>query len=327
MEGKDRMESRAMALADQKTLSPRAWGELMLLALIWGGSFLSIRVSLDQVGVLTSVAFRVGGAALALWIYVALRGLRVPRDPRLWAAFFAMGVLNNVIPFSLITWGELHIASSLASILNGATAIFGVVVAAAVFADERLGARRAVGVGLGFAGMAVAVGLDALRSFDLTSAGQIAILGASFSYACAAAFARMVLARLAPGLAPQVTAAGMLSGSTLVLVPAALMVDGAPTLDYAPATWAALLYLALMASAAAYLLYYRVLGMAGAGNLSLVTLLIPPVAIVLGWAVLGETLSPHAFAGFALIVAGMVVLDGRALAPFRRRPLPTTQKS
>lgn len=316
-----------MAAAAQKTLSPRAWAELMLLALIWGGSFLSIRVSLDQVGVLTSVAFRVGGAALALWVYVALRGLRVPRDPRLWVAFLGMGILNNVIPFSLITWGELHIASGLASILNGATAIFGVVVAAAVFADERLGTRRALGVALGFLGMAVAVGVEALKGFDPTSAGQLAVLGAALSYACAAAFARGVLGRLAPGLAPQVAAAGMLSGSTLILIPAAGIVEGAPSFAYAPTTWAALLYLALFASAAAYLLYYRVLAMAGAGNLSLVTLLIPPVAIVLGWAVLGERLAPHALAGFALIALGMVVLDGRALAPFRRRPLPTTPKS
>lgn len=311
----------------QTALSARAWAELLLLAAIWGGSFLSIRVALDQVGVLTSVAFRVGGAALVLWAYVAARRLPVPRDPRLWAAFLGMGILNNALPFTLITWGEVHIASGLAAILNGATAIFGVLIAALVFSDERLGARRAVGVLLGFAGVATAVGLDTLRDFDLTSAAQLAVLGAALSYGCAAAFARGVLRRLSPGLSPQVTAAGMLTGAALIMIPAALATEGTPSLHYDAATWAALAYLALAASAWAYLLYYRVLAMAGAGNVSLVTLLVSPVAIVLGWAVLGETLPPHALAGFALLAAGMVVLDGRALRRIGRRPLPPTPNS
>ncbi|MFC2967379.1 DMT family transporter [Acidimangrovimonas pyrenivorans] len=296
----------------QKTLSARAWAELLLLALIWGGSFLSIRLALDEVGVLTSVAFRVGGAAVVLWVYVLGRRLPLPRRPRVWAAFLVMGLLNNVIPFSLITWGELHIASGLASILNASTAIFGVLVAALVFADERLGPRRALGVLTGFAGVATAVGPSALTGLDLTSLGQLAVLGAASSYACAAAFARASF----KGVAPQVAAAGMLTGSTLVLVPAALLRDGAPSLDYSAATWGALVYLAVLASAGAYLLYYRVLAMAGAGNLSLVTLLVSPVAILLGWLVLGETLPRHAFAGFGLLALGLAITDGRLL---RRR--------
>ena len=316
-----------MPQTPQTSLSTRAWAELLLLAAIWGGSFLSIRVTLDQVPVLTSVAFRVGGAVLALWLYVAARRLPVPRDPRLWAGFLTMGILNNVVPFTLITWGEQHIPSGLAAILNGATAIFGVLIAALVFSDERLGPRRAFGVLLGFIGVATAVGLEALRDFDLTSAGQLAVLGAALSYGVSAAFARGVLSRLSPGLSPQVTAAGMLTGSSAVLIPMALIIDGAPSLRYDAATWAAIAYLALAASAWAYLLYYRVLTMAGAGNLSLVTLLVSPVAIVLGWAVLGETLPPHALAGFGLIAAGMVVLDGRAFRAIARRPLPPVRKS
>ena len=307
----------------QKSLSARAWAELLLLALIWGGSFLSIRIALDQVGVLTSVAFRVGGAAAVLWAYVAWRRLPVPRAARRWAAFLAMGLLNNVIPFTLITWGELHIPSGLASILNAATAIFGVVVAALVFADERLGLRRALGVATGFLGVATAVGLSALARFDLTSLGQLAVLGAATSYAVSAAFARAAL----KGLAPQVAAAGMLTGSTLILIPAALATEGVPSFAYAPATWGALVYLAVLASAGAYLLYYRVLAMAGAGNLSLVTLLVAPVAILLGRIVLGETLPPHALAGFALLALGLVIVDGRLIPRFAAKPVSAAEKT
>ncbi len=303
-------------MSAQQILSPRAWGELFLLALIWGGSFLSIRVGLEQLGVMTVVAFRILGALLVLWGYVLARGLPVPRSPRIWAAFLVLGLLNNVIPFSLITWGELRIASGLASILNAATAIFGVLVASLVFADERLRLRKAVGVMLGFAGVVTAIGLAALAEFDLASLSQLAILGAALSYACAGAFARASM----KGLKPQVVAAGMLAGSALVMGPVAVWQDGWPTFHYTPAVWAAVGYLAFAATAGAYLLYYRVLGMAGAGNVSLVTLLVAPIAIVLGALVLGEALHPQAYAGFALLALGLMVIDGRVLRRLWPRP-------
>lgn len=262
----------------QQSLSPRAWAELALLGLIWGGSFLSIRIALDEVPFVTSVLHRTFWAMLALWLAVWIMRLPVPRDPRIWAGFLVMGFLNNVIPFSLMAWAQLHVTTGLTSILNAATAIFGVLVAAAVFADERLTWRRGVGVGLGFFGVAVAIGLESFRAFDLTSLAQLAVLAGALSYACASAFARSWLRRLSP----QVAAAGMLTGSTLVMLPAALIVDGPVGFDLAPVTWGAIAYYALIATAGAYLLYYRVLAMAGSGNLMLVTLLIPPVAITLG---------------------------------------------
>ncbi|WP_212523128.1 DMT family transporter [Actibacterium sp. MT2.3-13A] len=296
----------------QKTLTSRAWAELLLLALLWGGSFLSIRLALDELGVFTAVAHRVGWAAILLWSHVALRGLRVPRQPRIWAGFLVMGLLNNVVPFSLMAWGQLHIESGLTSILNATTAIFGVVVAAAVFPDERLSARRMLGVALGFLGVSTAIGLESLLSLDPRSLGQLAVIGGTFSYALAGAWARRTLA----GLPPQVAAAGMLTGASLVMLPLAWTLEGPFRFDLAPLTWGAVAYYAVAATALAYLLYYRVLAMAGAGNLLLVTLLIPPVAIVLGAVVLDEALSPRAYAGFALLALGLVIVDGRLL---RRR--------
>jgi len=291
---------------DQKTLSARAWAELLLLSAIWGGSFLSIRIALDEVAVLTVVAHRVFWAALVLWAVVAVRRLPVPRDPRIWGAFLVMGLLNNAIPFTLMSWGQLHIETGLTAIFNAATAIFGVVVAAAVFADERLTLRRGIGVGLGFAGVATAIGWQALADFDPRSLAQLAVLGGALSYAFASAWARSRLS----GLAPQVAAAGMLTGSSLVLVPLAIRVDGMPRADLAPGTILSIAYFSLAATAFAYLLYYRVLAMAGSGNLMLCTLLIPPVAIGLGAAVLGEDLAPRAFVGLALLAAGLLILNG-----------------
>jgi drug/metabolite transporter (DMT)-like permease len=296
-------------MAPQKSIPLRAWAELLLLATIWGGSFISNRLALNEVPVLTTVAFRVAGACILLWVYVRLRRLPVPRSPQIWLAFLVMGLLNNALPFTLITWGQLTIPSGLAAIVNASTAIFGVLVAALAFRDERLTARRLTGVLLGFAGVAVAIGLHALTTLNLTSLPQLALVAAAISYALAAAFARRVLG----GLPPQVAAAGMLTGSSLLMLPTALWIDGPPVLTHGAQVWGALGYLAILSTAGAYLLYYRVLGMAGAGNLSLVTLLTAPVAIVMGALILNEALPLRAYAGFALIALGLLIIDGRLL--------------
>jgi drug/metabolite transporter (DMT)-like permease len=295
------------AMTPQISLSPRAWAELALLALIWGASFLSIRVALNEIGPLTVVAHRTGWAALILWAYVALRRLPVPKGPRIWGAFLVMGLLNNVIPFTLMAWGQLHIETGLTSILNAATAVFGVIAAAMFFADEHLTARKAIGVALGFAGVVTAVGADNLRSFDLRSLAQLAVIGGTVSYALAMVWARRMLG----GLSPQIAVAGMLTASSLVMIPAAWLTEGPIHLSLAPQTYAAIAYFAVFSTALAYLLYYRVLAMAGSGNLSLVTLLIPPVAIILGAVVLDEALPTRAYAGFAVLALGLMILNGR----------------
>lgn len=293
----------------QTSLTPRALAELGLLALIWGGSFLAIRTALDEIGPLTSVLFRTAPAALTLWAVAMVQRHRITLDkPLLWS-MLVMGILNNVLPFSLMAWGQLHISSGLTSIFNAATAVFGVLVAALFFADERLSARRLVGVLLGFGGVACAIGPSALAGFDLTSVAQLAVLAGTLSYAFASVWARQHLR----GVPPIVAAAGMLSGASVVMLPLVLIFEGPPPLRLEPVTWAAIAYYALIATALAYLLYYRVLAMAGAGNLMLVTLLIPPVAIVLGAVVRHETLHPLAFAGFGLLALGLLVLDGRIL--------------
>ncbi|MGV8986405.1 MAG: DMT family transporter [Cypionkella sp.] len=292
----------------QRRLSLKGWSLLVLLALIWGGSFTANRLALAQWPVATTVAFRVSVAAVTLWLYIATTGLAVPKGWRFKRDALVLGLFNNVVPFSLIVWGQTQIASGLAGILNSSTALFSVLVAAAVFPDEHLGLRRLSGVLLGLAGVAIVIGPQALTRLDLTSLGQLAILGAGLSYAFSAAYGRTAL----KGVRPEVGAAAMLTGSSLIMLPAALILNGLPPAPET-GTLAALFYLAIMASAVAYRLYYTVLQEAGVGNLGLVTLLVAPVAVVFGTLFFHEALPPAAFAGLALLTLGMIVIDGRPL--------------
>lgn len=291
----------------QTTVSTQAWILMATLGAIWGASFLAIKIGLEELPFLTLVAHRVFWACLILWAYILFRGLPIPRDPRIWGAFAVMGLLNNVIPFALMAWGQQFIETGLTSILNAGTAIFGVLVAAMVFADERLTPRKALGVMVAFFGVAVAIGLESFRQFDIRSLAQLAVIGGTISYAFAAAWARKTMAHLPP----QVSAAGMLTGASVILVPSAILIDGVPQVPTLPATWAAIVYFGVIGTAIAYLLYYQIIALAGSGNAMVVTLIIPPVAIVLGALVLAERLAPSAFAGFGLLALGLLILDGR----------------
>lgn len=295
------------AMTIQKTISPRAWAELCLLSIIWGGSFLAIRTALDEIPVVTSVAYRVGFAAVALLFWLKMRGVQLPRTASLWGKFAIMGLLNNVIPFLLMAWGQLHIPVGLTAILNATTAIFAVLVAAVFFVDERLTIGRVAGVCLGFVGVTTAIGVQNLLNFSVTSLAQLAVLAGTVSYAFAGAWARAML----KDVSPIVAATGMLVASAGMMIPVALIVDGTPSLPEDPSTYIAVGYYALVATAFAYLLYYRVLAMAGAGNLLLCTLLVVPVAITLGALVRGEALTTADLVGFGLLALGLLVLDGR----------------
>ena len=303
-------------MAPQKTMSPRAWAELALLSLIWGAVFLNVRVALEEIGPLSVVAHRVGWACLLLWAIVLMRRLPVPLSGPVLIGFAGMGLLNNAIPFTLQAWGQLHIESGLTAILNAGTAVWGVLCAALFLADERLTLPRIVGVSLGFLGVATAIGLSNLANLDLRSLGQLAVVASTISYAFAGVWARTML----QGLHPLVQAAGMLTSSTLIMIPLAWTVEGPLTLSMAAPTWGAIGYLTIVATAGAYVLYYRVLAMAGSGNLMLCTLLIAPIAIILGAIAFGEALPARAFWGFGILAVGLVILSGRLpLPPLARR--------
>ncbi|MCI4661820.1 MAG: DMT family transporter [Neomegalonema sp.] len=294
--------------------SPRAWALLLLLGTIWGGSFLFIALALRGWPPFTLVAFRVLLGALSLWGFILWRGLPLPRlSLRLLGTWAVMGLLNNAIPFSLIVWGQTQIESGLASILNAMTAVFGVLLAALLLSDERMSGAKLVGTLLGLIGVAVIIGTQSLGQLDPRQLGQWAVLGATLSYALATVWGRVAL----KGQMPLFNAAGMLAGSALIMIPLALLVDGAPNISPPLEAVLALLALGIGATALAYLLYFRIMAEAGAANTMLVTLIVPPFAVLLGWLVLGETLSLDDLAGFALIAAGLLVIDGRVLGALR----------
>ena len=300
-------------MTDQKSFSNRAWTETLFLALIWGGSFLSIRIALNEISPLMSVAHRVTWAMMILWGVVAMLRIPLPQTPKIWFAFLVMGILNNVIPFVLMAWGQLHIESGLTSILNSFTAVVGIIMASLFFSDERLTSRKIIGVVIGFSGVAVAIGLENLKNFDLRSLAQLAVIGGTVAYAVAGVWARKHLV----GMPPQLAAAGMLTGATVIMLPLVYFVEGVPAFNLKPITLGAIGYYAVIATAAAYLLYYRILAMAGSGNLMLVTLLVAPIAIMLGAVVLGEKLAANAFLGFAILAVGLIILDGRVWKALR----------
>ncbi|WP_435167702.1 DMT family transporter [Falsirhodobacter sp. 1013] len=299
---------------EQRSLSPRSWVDLATVALFWGGSFLAIRLALDSTGPHWVVALRCLGAFVLLLAFIRWRGLRLPTDAQSWAGFMALGLFNNAIPFTLITWAELTVPSGLASIINASTAIFGVVIAAMVLADERLTPRRLAGVLVGFAGVVIVIGPSLLGQIDLTSVAQLALVGAALSYAVSGPIGR----RVGQGLSPLVVATGMLGCSALITTVMAALVEGVPAVPTLTGGLA-LLYLAAPSTALAYLIYYRLLATAGAGNTSLVTLLVAPIAVLLGALVLDEVLPLRAFAGFAAIGLGLLILDGRLLSRLRTR--------
>jgi drug/metabolite transporter (DMT)-like permease len=289
------------------------WALLGILSVLWGGSFFFVEVMLDALDPYSVVFWRVGPAAAVLVVLVYATGHRMPGDWATWRAFVVMGVLNNVAPFTLIAWGQTEIESGLAAILNATTPLFTVALAHLVTADERLTMNRAIGVVAGLAGVAVLVGPGALAGIGAGVLGQAAILAAALCYACAGLYGR----RLADLPAP-VAAAGMVSASAVIALPIALA-GGAPfAFDPDPATISAIAGLSLLSTACAYLIYFRVLAAAGATNLLLVTFLIPPSALVLGIAVLGERPTAGTLAGLALILVGLAAVDGRLFRVPRR---------
>ncbi len=287
---------------------------LLLLAAVWGGSFFFAEVALTEVPPLTITLHRVFWAVPVLMLVVWWQRIPWPRDPRIWGGWLIMGALNNAIPFSLIFWGQTRMEGGLASILNGTTAVFGAVVAGLLLKDEPLSARKLLGALSGLAGVAVIMGPEALASLDPRNIAQLAILGAALSYAFAGVWGKVALA----GVPPQMNALGMLMGSTLLMLPVAVLHDGAPNVHLSLPVWASLICLATFSTAGAYLMYFQILVRAGAANLMLVTLLIPPFAITLGAAFLNESLGPEAWIGFAFIAFGLLVNDGRLWHWLRR---------
>jgi drug/metabolite transporter (DMT)-like permease len=292
-----------------RSMNPLEWGLLLLLSVLFGSSFFFIGVAVKELPTFTIVVIRVGLAAAILLTVMRVMGIKMPTDRHIWMAFFALALLNNVIPFSMIVWGQEQVASGVAAILNASTPLFGVVVAHWLTTDEKMTPPRVLGVIIGFSGVIVMIGIDAFQSMGLELLAPIAIVMATLSYALASVFGRR-FKRM--GVSPISTAAGQVSASTIMLIPMALIIDQPWTLAMpGMETIGALVGLAALSTALAFVVYFRILSTAGANNVLLVTFLLPVTAILLGVVLLNEVLLPRHAPGIILIALGIGVLDGR----------------
>ncbi len=294
------------------------WGILLALALIWGAAFMFIGVAVSHVDPLTYVWLRLSIAAGGMLVFMKLSGNRLGLPRQVWGSILLLALLNNALPFTLFGWGQTHIASGLASILNATTPIWGVLVAHLFTDDERLTPRKIAGVLLGFGGVAVMIGPTLLADIGTNALAQLACVAAALCYAIAAVWARR-FRRM--GLSPMSVTTGQLSAGALMMLPLAMLIDQPWTQPIPPLTaWGAIVALALLCTAFGYVLYFKLIDSAGATNALLVTLLVPPFAILFGSLLLDEVLAPQDFAGLALIALGLAAIDGRLLRLFRARP-------
>ena len=291
------------------------WVMLITLATVWGGSFLFNAILVAELPVITIVAIRVTVAALALWGFARVTGRKIPTTPQVWGALLILGVLNNAIPFSLIVQGQTQITSGLASILNATTPLFTILVAGFFLTDERFSILRVLGVIVGFSGVILMVGPEAIGDLGADFWAQLCALGAALSYGFASVFGRRFRELKVD---PVMVATGQVTMSSLVLWPIALWIDGPQDILGLSFNAAASMFgLAVLCTSFAYIVYFLILERAGATNISLVTFLVPISAIILGVLVLGESIFIKEIIGMTLIGLGLAIIDGRLFQRLR----------
>ena len=295
-----------------RTMNLLEWTMLIALALVWAGTFFFAAIAVVEIPPLTIAFLRVSGAALVLLLALYLMGILMPREGSVWAAFFGMGLFNNAIPFSLIFCAQTELTSGVASILNATMPVFTVIAAHLLTKDEKMTKMRFLGVVLGFLGVVVLIGSPIGGSIR----AHLAILAAGISYALASIFGKR-FAQI--GVKPMATATGQVICSAIILLPFALILER-PWTNASPSFHViqAMIAMISLSTAFAYFLYFRILSTAGATNVALVTLLIPPFAVLLGILFLNETLTLQQITGMLIITAGLVSIDGRVARLFKK---------
>ena len=292
-----------MTLSPLRSLGITEWMLLVGLSILWGGSYLFMKLAVLTVPLFTIVLGRVSIAALALLIVLTISGTGIPKGRRIWLAFFGMGIFNNVIPMSLIVFSQNSISVGLASILNSITPLFTILVAHMTTNDERLTFRKLIGISFGIMGVVMLMGPELVDNFGVAALGEWACLGAALSYACANTFGRRFVQL---GTKPMQTAFGQVVASTVILGPLVIVVDQPWTISdpgFLPVL--SILALGLFCTALAYVIYFQILARSGATAIALVTFMIPPSAILMGWLALGEQISSQDFLGLSLIGVGL----------------------
>lgn len=302
------------------TQSPKldgtGWLLIGILSILWGGAFFLIEVGLRSYPPVTLVFMRLALAVPPMWIAMRLMGERLPREPRIWWLLAVVGALNCALPFILFFWGQQYLDSGYASILNATTPLWGVITAHFLTSDEKATPARIIGVLIGMAGIVVMVGPEAMKGLSNNLLAQLACIVSTIFYSFAAIYGR----RLSQTeLTPMAVATGQTLVAALMMVPIVAVMDqpwtmATPRLDSTLAG----ITLALFSTALAYTLYFRLIDRSGASNAQLVAFLMPILAVILGIAFLGESLSGGQIAGAGLIAIGLAMLDGRLVARFQK---------
>jgi len=296
------------------TVSLKHWGLIILLGMIWGGSFFFVRVAVEEIRPLTLVMFRVSLAAIALHCWLAVTGPSIRSALPMAGSFLILAMINNIIPWSLMFIGQTAIGAGLASILNATTPFWTAILAQLFRAEERLSTAKMVGIGLGMLGTVVMIGPGLAESLGGPLWAKLALIGTSMSYGFGFMYARRFRHIPAP-----VVATGQFTAASIIMIPTILILYGTDGLFTASLpVWGAVLGLALLATAFGYIIYFHLFQTVGATNTSLVTLIVPASAILLGALFLGEHLESFEIAGMALIGFGLLVTDGRIRLPISR---------
>jgi len=294
-------------MSGRPSLSATDWLLIIILAMLWGGTFFFAKVALTEIPPLTLTFARVVIAAMLLTVVVRVTGLALPQGRSLWSGLFIMALFNNVVPFSLIFWGQSYITVGLASILIATTPLFGAVMAHYVTHDERLNLPRAIGLAIGFFGVVVMIGPDLLRDLGTQVAAQLAVLSGAVFFAGSIIYGRRF--RHEP---PTAIACGQLIAASVLLFLPSMIVERPWSLA-APGTEPilAVFGLGLLPTGIGFMIFLRVLARAGATNLMVVNFLNPVSAILLGGLILDEHLTRQQMVGMAAIAIGLAAIDGR----------------
>jgi drug/metabolite transporter (DMT)-like permease len=290
------------------SMKPNEWSLLILLSVCWGGSFFFIEIALRGFQPLTLVFLRVILAAVIMTCVVYLSGKHLPASLKTWGGYLVMGLLSNAIPFSLIAWGQTRIESGVASILNATTPIFTVLLAHLLTSDERLTGPKVMGVLIGIIGVYMMMAPELKDGFSWRGLGQAAVLGAAVCYSLAAIFGKRF-----KNISPVVNSAGMLLCSGIMMLLPVIFIDSPWSTRPPFEALLAVLGIAVISTAVAFLIYFYLLAAAGATNVLLVTFLIPISALLLGVGILDEVLKVFEITGMGCIFLGLIIIDGRAL--------------
>ena len=288
-------------------MSNRDWFLVFSLGILWGASFLFVEVLLDLINPFLIVYFRVSIASVILVLYLYLSKTKFKVTNKIVYNLFIMALLNNVVPFLLIAYGQQTTTGGLASILNANTSLITILLASMFISYEKLTVNRILGVLIGLFGIIIAVGYESFLTIYDDSYGKFLILLATVSYSFAGIWAKLKLS----DVPPLISATGMLTFSTVILSPFAAIYfnDDLINLNF-PIIFYSIMF-AVLCSVIAYFLYFKILEKTGAGNLLICTIIIPPASIILNSLILGQVISISELIGLMIITLGLIVLDGR----------------